>query len=278
MPLVQEPTVTVDALNQRILIRNFRTDMWPALKRRMHKEMQAQPFQKVVLLSREQEVRFLMQQGFVLEATVDQYWQDGPVYYMSRFLTSERREAAHWVKEDSLLEDVLRTEGHSLPPLSVPFQVRQATARDIPQLAALYRKVFASYPSPLTEPAYLKKSLVVNPFSVIEVNGEIVSAAAAEIDAEYRNAEMTNCATDDAYRGRGLMRHLLRHLEDRLIERNIVNAFSIARARSFGMNAALHQEGYRYGGRLVNNCHICGNFEDMNVWGKVLKKTKGAWS
>ncbi|HCP15639.1 MAG TPA: putative beta-lysine N-acetyltransferase, partial [Peptococcaceae bacterium] len=27
---------------------------------------------------------------------------------------------------------------------------------------------------------------------------------------------------------------------------------------------------YEYSGRLVNNCDICGGFEDMNIWVKRL--------
>lgn len=36
------------------------------------------------------------------------------------------------------------------------------------------------------------------------------------------------------------------------------------------MNRVLVQHGYAYSGRLVNNCDICGGFEDMNLWAKEL--------
>jgi hypothetical protein len=32
------------------------------------------------------------------------------------------------------------------------------------------------------------------------------------------------------------------------------------------MNTALARLGYRFRGRLMNNCHIMGGFEDMNIW------------
>ncbi len=36
------------------------------------------------------------------------------------------------------------------------------------------------------------------------------------------------------------------------------------------MNAAFHQLGYTYTGRLANNCYIFDKLEDMNIWVKDL--------
>jgi len=35
-------------------------------------------------------------------------------------------------------------------------------------------------------------------------------------------------------------------------------------------NKAFYRSGYNYGGRLLNNCHIAGSFENMNIWSKTL--------
>nr|WP_315989693.1 hypothetical protein [Desulforamulus aquiferis] len=32
------------------------------------------------------------------------------------------------------------------------------------------------------------------------------------------------------------------------------------------MNLVLHRLGYTFRGTLVNNCHIGGSYEDMNIW------------
>lgn len=262
--------LSIDTLNQRILVRSYDRSRWMEAERQLVEASVEANAEKIIVLAREQEVRHLLCRGFVLEGTIDHFFKHEPVFYMSRFLTQKRREAAHWVQEDELLSNVFKTEERSLSPLSPQITLRFADNNDIPQLIRIYRQTFATYPSPLTDPAYLKQSLEKNLFVLAEENGQVVSAAAAEIDRVIQSAEITHCATDPSYRGRGLLSRSIHLLERELPEWGIVNAFSIARARSFSMNAALHQLKYVYGGRLINNCTICGGYEDMNVWGKRL--------
>jgi beta-lysine N6-acetyltransferase len=107
-------------------------------------------------------------------------------------------------------------------------------------------------------------------FFVAESNGEIVSSASAEVNMVYHNAEMTDCATDPAFRKHGLMKVLVCELEKELLRRNIYCAYSLARALSLGMNAVFRQLGYEYTGRLIKNCNIFDKYEDMNLWVKRL--------
>ena len=65
------------------------------------------------------------------------------------------------------------------------------------------------------------------------------------------------------------MKSLLIKLEEELQERSIFCSYTIARSL-FGMNAAFHQLGYTYTGRLANNCYIFDKLEDMNIWVKDL--------
>ena len=67
----------------------------------------------------------------------------------------------------------------------------------------------------------------------------------------------------------GLAQHLLSALEQDTAERRIFNLYTIARARSAGMNRVFFNGGYAWSGTLVNNCHIAGQFEDMHVWCKT---------
>lgn len=66
------------------------------------------------------------------------------------------------------------------------------------------------------------------------------------------------------------MQHLIQYLEDNMKTKDIINLFSIARARSIGMNKVLYNLNYKYRGRLINNVHIAGNWENMNIWVKRL--------
>ena len=97
---------------------------------------------------------------------------------------------------------------------------------------------------------------------------KIVAAASAEINKQYRNAELTDCATAEGFQGKGYMRSLLLELERNLRTQGITCLYTIARAESFGMNKAFHDLGFAYSGRMTNNCFIFSGLEDMNVWYK----------
>ncbi|MEO7164723.1 MAG: GNAT family N-acetyltransferase, partial [Bdellovibrionia bacterium] len=96
------------------------------------------------------------------------------------------------------------------------------------------------------------------------------AVASAELHPEQRNAELTDCATHPDSRGLGLMSQILSLLEEELIQRNYISSYSMARARSFGMNNVFFRLKYEFTGRMVNNCDIFGCYEDMNVWVKRL--------
>jgi putative beta-lysine N-acetyltransferase len=86
---------------------------------------------------------------------------------------------------------------------------------------------------------------------------------------------MTDFATLPDQRGLGLAQHLLAALERDMGHEEIPNLYTIARARSAGMNRVFYNHGYHWTGTLVNNCHIAGRFEDMHVWCKDLAPTSG---
>lgn len=138
-------------------------------------------------------------------------------------------------------------------------------------MSALYNRVFATYPFPIGDPAYIRRTMdgqVV--YFGIWLGGELAALSSAEMDVEARNVEMTDFATLPAYRGRHLATLLLEAMEARMHARKIATSYTIARATSFGMNITFATMGYQFGGRLVNNTNIAGEFEDMNVWYKPL--------
>ena len=70
----------------------------------------------------------------------------------------------------------------------------------------------------MNDPSYIKKCMKEHTiFYIFTFEGEIVSAASAEINHFYHNAEMTDCATLPEHRQFGLMKHLLIKLEEELL-------------------------------------------------------------
>jgi putative beta-lysine N-acetyltransferase len=82
---------------------------------------------------------------------------------------------------------------------------------------------------------------------------------------------MTDFATLPSQRGSGHASYILHQLEDELKKRDYHALYSIARATSYGMNKVFKEAAYEYTGRLIQNCHIAGELEDMNLWSKVIE-------
>jgi len=79
---------------------------------------------------------------------------------------------------------------------------------------------------------------------------------------------MTDFATLPSERGKGLASILLNNLEEEARKRGTEYFYTIARSRSFGMNKVFKRAGYEYTGKLINNCNMCGEIENMYIWCK----------
>jgi putative beta-lysine N-acetyltransferase len=142
---------------------------------------------------------------------------------------------------------------------------------DVVEMAGVFREVFPTYPFPVFDPEYLLQTMSEGfVYFCIRTEGRIVALSSCEMDTENMTVEMTDFATLPAYRGRGYSHFLLNEMEREMLRRNMRVAYTIARARSYGMNIVFSSNSYRYAGTLVNNTNISGGFESMNVWHKKL--------
>jgi putative beta-lysine N-acetyltransferase len=123
--------------------------------------------------------------------------------------------------------------------------------------------------------SYLLKTMESNVlYFLVEKQGKIVSLASAEMDPKNKSAEITDCLTIPSERGKGLIKELITALEIELSYRSFQSAYTLCRAASSGINIAFASLGYAYTGRLVNSCRIGRGFEDMNIWCKIISKSK----
>ncbi|MGE7183936.1 putative beta-lysine N-acetyltransferase [Peribacillus sp. NPDC006672] len=260
-----------DHANQRLRMDDYRGDIKKAIARALVIAKE-QGFTKVILKARNEDLSVALGQGFMLEGILSRYFKGNDAYSMAFYLTDERRTSDFWVKEDKIIQDVSGisrlVEMQQIPENYI---LRFAAEEDAQELANLYGEIFETYPTPMNDERYIKKVMEEGTiFSVIEYEGSIVSAASAEVNEMYHNAELTDCATIPHHRKHGFMKVLLSELEQELIRKNIYCSYSLARSLSMGMNAVFHQLGYEYGGRLTKNCNIWDKYEDMNIWGKDL--------
>jgi putative beta-lysine N-acetyltransferase len=152
------------------------------------------------------------------------------------------------------------------------YSLRALGAEEAPLLAGLYREVFASYPFPVHDSAYIRETMDADVayFGAFR-DGRLVAASSAEMDPATSSAEMTDFATLPGETGKGLAGALLAAMEQDMPRQGISTLYTIARAFSHGMNITFARAGYEYGGTLVNNTDIFGRIESMNLWHKKAK-------
>jgi putative beta-lysine N-acetyltransferase len=213
------------------------------------------------------------ERGYGIEAVVPGLFrgrEDG--YFLARYPDPWRKE----VTDAAVIRDVLGTalsraeEGRACAP-SPGFAIRPVVEEDTPALARLYGTVFETYPFPIRDPEYLRRTMRAHiRYYGAHREERLVAASSAETDPETQSVEMTDFATHPSYQGMGLCSALLNQMESDMRDEGLRTAFTIARAALYPINITFARAGYRYGGTLVNNTQICGSFESMNVWYKRL--------
>lgn len=217
--------------------------------------------------------RWFVERGYEEEARVPYLFrgvEEG--VFASRFLDTDRARAENAEVIAEVLSVSRSRAGKSAAVKAPPeYSIRPLTPDDAPQAAEVYRRVFASYPFPIHDPDYIQTTMAdhVLYFGVFQ-DGMLGALASAEMDPTAQNAEMTDFATLPQLRGKGLARCLLAVMEQTVRVRNIRTAYTIARAVSHGMNTTFAESGYAFAGTLINNTHISGGLESMNVWHKRL--------
>jgi putative beta-lysine N-acetyltransferase len=265
--------MVVSDFNQRIQILDYEAREPVAMIRSLVSEARHRDYGKIFLKAPVIDQEALERAGMVREAKITGYFSGQSAVVMSLYLSDDRMERPFESEQDEILDAIeSRPADPSISDLPDGYQMKVAEAADLGELASLYRTVFDSYPFPITDPEYLRSTMSTHVVYRIvrDAEGSVVAAASAETCRKHHNAEMTDFATLPSERGLGLAQHLLAALEDDMRGWAIPNLYTIARARSAGMNRVFYNRGYRMTGTLINNCHIAGRFEDMHVWCKSL--------
>ena len=264
-------TIQHGKLNDRIYLMSLReaepTHLIPAMKSLANAEGYTKIFAKVPA----SKAAPFYDAGFRREAEVAGFFNGREdAVFVCAYLDEERRVSPVQKEIDAVASHATHVERIALAPLT-GVTLRQATEADIPQMAALYRTVFRSYPFPIHDPGYLRETMTSHvDYFLVEENKTVAALSSAEMDLDNRNVEMTDFATHEAYRGRRLAVHLLAHMEQAMKARGMACAYTIARAISYPMNLTFARLGYDHGGLLTNNTNISGQIETMAVWHKRL--------
>jgi len=271
--LISSGGIVIDPHNQRIRVLSYGTEQIPEIHQGLVDIAKEKGLDKIIVYAKKADCPAFLLRGYQQEGKIDGFFQGENAHMLSLFLSEERRlSRAPEVAEANLLVSLQKAGQASKRELPEAYRIRVATLEDAGQLSRLYLQVFSAYPTPMDDPAYVKKTMAEGTYYVVaEKDGEIACAASAEISQAFGSAELTDCATDPGHAGKGLLQPLFFALEAHLEKQGIFYLYTLTRAQSAAMNITAAKQGFQYRGRLINNCIIATGFEDMNIWVKPLR-------
>lgn len=216
--------------------------------------------------------RHFEQNGYRAEAVIPCFYngrEDG--LFMARYYQADRMNDSASEQIEAVKAVCEKKSCQTFTEIDQNLECRIATPHDCIKMSELYRQVFESYPFPIENPEYLRRTMDENViYAGIWEDGKLLAVSSAEVDTKAANAEMTDFATHPACRGRNFAAILLQKLEKIMAESGIKTCYTIARATSFGMNITFARNNYIFAGTLINNTQISGSLESMNVWHKRI--------
>ncbi|MBV7272534.1 putative beta-lysine N-acetyltransferase [Clostridium sp. PL3] len=268
---IDQSKIYVDYTNSRIKIIEFHNISAQNIRRIVHFAAKQHLGKVICNCDNEAYVSFL-EAGFHLEGKIDGYFKGEDAFCMSYFIDSSRKLYRNRDKENIFLMKSLNVGNTFVySENNFKYEIRTANENDIKGMIELFYNVFFTYPSPVYDEEYLRKTMNKNILYKVAIDdGKVIGVASADIDEENLNAEMTDCATYPQYRGQGILSNIIYFLEAELRNRRLITLYSLSRAVNPGINIVLSKHGYKFRGRLINNCNICGGFENMNIWVKNL--------
>lgn len=211
----------------------------------------------------------MVEQGFAVEGHMPGFYLGEDDCVVLGFGMDEDRMELANPKEVATTDHVVQRPFVMHNPSKVSTEL--AALSDAFEIAALLDATFVDYPTPSSDPAYIRKQMRAGtPFRVVRHNRRIVACASADLVPEAMTAELTDCATNPVHRGKGHMQRVLSDLIADLQEMNYPTAFTLARARIPGVNRAFQKLGFKYRGRMPQSCRIGHGFEDMNIWSRAI--------
>jgi len=233
-------------------------------------------YTKLTVYARSAQAEAWREQGFRCEGRILGYFRDGDDASVWAAYGGDKRGKDPCAAKHDRIIDIARGKEPALPKLSEGYVSHVGEKAHAAEIAGLLGDTFSDYPTLLdaAEVGYAIEN-GLNVFRLVRTasDGALVAAASAEIDHRHMVAELTDCATDPAHRGRGLMGWILSALAAEVSSRlGISDLYTIARADETGMNCAFGKLGFRYTGRLVNNCRMPNGWESMNLWCRGSRK------
>lgn len=258
--------------NDRIYIMKIGTDDISALLKEINELAKFKKYSKIFAKVHSEKTNDFFRDGYKTEAVIKGYFNGSSDAFLMAKYFSPKRAVLKNSDETELIIETAKAKAVDLPkPKIIDYEIIKCSKEHSPQMAALYKSVFKTYPFPIDDPKYIKRTMDENIIYFAAVKGkEIIALSSCETDKQSQSVEMTDFATSEKYSGNGIALQLLKEMEKDMIANNFITAYTIARAASAPMNITFARNGYEYSGTLINNTDISGGIESMNVWVKNI--------
>ncbi|MDD4127513.1 MAG: putative beta-lysine N-acetyltransferase [Methanomicrobium sp.] len=269
--------------NNRLYLMKLNSEDYPAIIQEINRIAKERGYSKSFAKVPARFKDEFLSDGYICEGVIQGMFlgsEDG--YFLSKYFDYKRKESTKQVITEEILinaeqenkrekkeRDKAGKIRRSLPPKG--FVIRQADYSDSDSLSGLFSDTFETYPFPISDSSYIKKTMdegIV--YFGIWKGDNLLAASSSETDKNSKSVEMTDFATHNDYLGNGFAGILLDKMEEDMRKKGFLTAYTIARAAFLPVNLLFYRRGYRHAGTLVNNTNICGSFESMNLWCKKL--------
>ena len=244
---------------------------YPGVVKRLEDIAEQNNYIKIFAKVRNKHLDKFLSNDYEQEAHIPDFYANGEkVFFLGKFLDDGRMKISNQERIDKVIQVAKgKSTIKNLHHLDPQFDFRITKKADAEDMVKVYKQVFPTYPFPIHDPDYIRKTMDDNLiYFGIWKDEELIALSSTEMDREEKNVEMTDFATLPEYRGNSFALFLLDKMEEKMEQLGIDTFYTIARSVSFGMNITFAKMGYKYTGTLKNNTNISGNIESMNVWYK----------
>jgi putative beta-lysine N-acetyltransferase len=261
-------TITEDERNKRLVVNGYPQGTIPSLFSRHLIDLAVRKkLEKIWIWALPADVPEFLRCSFRIEGSLFSGNYEEFVISLAYFVSEARGHSDMLQAEHDIIQSVRMKPISQSQRLPLGMELKILNESFAQQISELLTQVFISYPSPVENSQYIRTLIQNgNVFAGAFIQEQLIGVAAAYPDPILNRCEMTDCATLEKYRGYSLSERLLYILEHEVQKHGSFSLYTLARAQSYGMNRVFHKLGYRYQGRLINNCDIAGSFEDMNLW------------
>ena len=268
---IQGSIIQHGKFNDRIYLMKLDRNDYPEIVEKLESIAKENNYSKIFAKIPEDSKQEFLNRNYEIEASIPNFFADGTkALFLGKFIDPARKNITDKKRVEEVIEVAQSKNTLDSPPkLRAEFSYEILDKSSASEIADIYKKVFDTYPFPIHNPEYIKKTMDENfIYFGIREQDKLVGISSSEMDEEEKNVEMTDFAVLPEYRGNSFAVFLLQKMEEKMKAKGINTFFTIARAVSFGMNATFAKMGYHYSGTLVKNTNISGNIESMNIWYK----------